>query len=118
MNLTPPAVTASAASVAAITPGIQAASPTVGQTVTMTDDAVDGTLYLTPAGTLLTLTVALPSNAASRVGQIRRIVTSQVLTGLTVTAASASILGAPTTLALGGYVSFQKMASGQWARIA
>lgn len=106
------------AGVAALTTIVQAASPTTGQTVTMTDDSVDGTLYLTPAGTLLTLTVALPSNSNSRIGQIRRIVTSQIITGLTVSAASATILGLPTTLALGGYAAFQKVASGKWARIA
>lgn len=117
MRLIPP-LAAAASSVAQVTPAIQEASPTTGQTVTMTDDMTDGTLYVTPAGALLALTVALPSNANSRIGQIRRIVTSQIITGLTVSAASATIFGLPTTLALGGSVSFQKIADGKWARIA
>lgn len=97
-------------------PVVQAASPIAAATVTMTDNAVDGMLYLTPAGTLATLTVTLPTNANSVLGQIRRIATSQILTILTINGA-ATILGTVTTLALGGSVSFQKVASDTWVSV-
>ncbi len=97
-------------------PAVQAASPTAGQTVVMTDSAVDGTLYLTPAGTLATLTVTLPTEVNSRIGQIRRIGTSQALTLLTIGGAT-TILGNVTTLALGASASFQKVAANTWIRV-
>lgn len=95
----------------------QLASPLTGTTVVMTDDAVSGSLYLTPAGTIAALTVTLPTNANSVIGQKETIVTSQTITALTVDGAT-TILGNPTTLAAGGSVTFQKMAANTWARVA
>lgn len=95
---------------------IQNATPTAGQTVTMTNNAVDSTLNLTPAGTLATLTITLPTNAASRIGQIERITTSQAITTLTINGAT-TIRGNVTTLAANGFVAFQKIANDTWARI-
>ena len=94
---------------------IQAASPTTGTTVLMQDDDMDGTLVLTPAGSLLALTVTFPSDANSRIGQIRRITTTQAITTLTLNGAS-SILNTVTTLALGGSCAFEKIAANTWAR--
>lgn len=95
---------------------VQTVTPTTGQTVSMTDNAVDNTLYLTPAGTLAALTVNLPSNANSRIGQVERIFTTQQITALTVANAT-TILGNPTTLNVNESVSFQKMAANTWAAV-
>jgi hypothetical protein len=95
---------------------IQSVSPTAGLTVQMQDDAADGSLNLSPAGLLLTLTVTLPSEANSRIGQVRRLSTTQAVTTLTVNGA-ASILNNVTTLALGGTVAFEKIAANTWVRI-
>lgn len=97
-------------------PAVQAASPTTGQTVVMTDTPADGMLYLTPAGTLATLTVTLPTDANSAIGQVVRIATSQILTALTINGAT-TILGNVTTLALGGSASFQKVAASTWVKV-
>lgn len=91
-------------------------TPTAGQTVTMTADAVNETAYLTPAGTLATLTVTLPANATSRIGQFARILTTQTLTVLTVNGAT-TIVNNPTTLVAGTSVSFQKLANDTWGRV-
>lgn len=95
----------------------QLASPLTGATVQLTDDARSGLLYVTPAGTIAALTVALPSNANSVVGQKETIVTSQTITALTVNGAG-TILGNVTTLAAGAAVTFMKVASDVWARVA
>ncbi len=97
-------------------PQIQLASPTSGATVVCTADAVDRTLYLTPAGTLATLTITLPANSTARSAQVQRIVTTQELTALTVDGA-ATIIGNVTTLAANSSVSFQRVASNVWARL-
>lgn len=95
---------------------VQTVTPTAGQTVVMTDDSLDGSLNLTPAGLLATLTITLPSEANSRIGQERRINTTQALTALTIGGAS-SILNTVTTLALGGSVTFEKIAANTWIRV-
>lgn len=106
---------ASAAASAAALTDFQTATPTTGQTVVMNDNTLDGVLYLTPAGTLATLTVTLPTNANSRLGQIRRLSTTQELTGLTIN--GGTVLNSPTTLTANGTVAFQKVAASTWMRI-
>lgn len=96
-------------------PRVVNTSPVAGATVVMTADSRDETAYLTPAGTLATLTVTLPANATSRLGQLDRITTTQTLTLLTVNGA-ATILNNPTTLAAGASLTFQKVANDTWAR--
>ncbi len=95
---------------------IQTNTPATGNTVSMNDNALNGTLYLTPAGTLATLTVTLPTNLNSVIGQIRRIATNNALTILTINGAG-TILGNIATLALGASVAFQKVASDTWVRL-
>lgn len=95
---------------------VQAASPLTGTEVNMTDDAANGTLYLTPAGTIAALNVTLPSDANSKVGQERTIVTSQTVTALTVDGAT-TIHGNVTTLAAGASVTFRKLAANVWAKV-
>lgn len=95
---------------------VQKSTPTDGQTISMLDTSADGTLFLTPAGTLATLTVTLPTNANSVTGQIRRIATTQTITTLTVNGAG-TILGNVTTILAAASLEFQKMASDTWVRL-
>lgn len=96
-------------------PRVVNTSPVAAATVVMTADRRDETAYLTPAGTLATLTVTLPANATSQLGQFARITTTQTLTALTVNGAG-TILNNPTTLTAGTTVAFQKVANDTWAR--
>lgn len=94
---------------------IQNSTPTAGQTVVMTADTNDRTLYMTPAGTLATLTVTLPANATSRLGQIARIATTQAVTAITINGAT-TILGNVTSLNANDCITFQKVADNVWIR--
>ena len=95
---------------------IQSSTPLTGATVVMANNDNDGTLVVTPAGTIAALTVTLPTEAASRIGQIERIVTSQTITSLTVNGAT-TIGGNVTTLTANSFVTFQKVAANTWRRI-
>jgi peptidoglycan hydrolase-like protein with peptidoglycan-binding domain len=95
---------------------VQYATPTTGQTVQAVNDSQDRTLVLTPAGTLATLTVTLPSEASSRVGQALRIFTSANLTALTVNGAT-TLYNMPTSLAVGDLISLRKVGANMWARL-
>jgi len=82
----------------------QYATPTAGTTVTVA--AVNGVsvpvfLYLTPAGVLATLTIALPAAGAAMDRQEILIATTQTITALTVSAAGLTVINAPTTLVAG-----------------
>lgn len=117
-----PSVTAGTAQAAAqaasdaLTPVVTVATPTTGQTVAVTNDSRDRTLWLSPAGTLAALTITFPSDANSRLGQIVRLGSSQVITALTLN--GATILNTAATLASAGDMySFQKVAANTWARL-
>lgn len=97
-------------------------SPTTGQTVSAGTAKRDETLYITPAGTLLALTIELPASASSRVGQIVRGFISQIITGLTVqVAGSGTIVGStPVTSAVNSTFAYQCVSvsdNGTWIRI-
>lgn len=85
-----------------------ASAPATGATVNPTYTLRDAVLSITPAGTLAALTVNLP-NATLSPGQIVRASVSQIITALTITATAGSIIKVAglTTLALGGFFSFQ-----------
>lgn len=90
---------------------VQYATPTTGSTVTV----VTGTtaLLLNPAGTLVALTVALPSSPVD--GQSITIATSQILSALTVS--GGTLVGTLTTMALGGFARLVYGATaGVWFR--
>lgn len=93
----------------------QNASPTTGQTVTMNPTAIDQQLYLTPAGTLLALTVNLPADATSRIGQSAIIATSQAITTLTIGGAT-TIFNPLANLSAGDCWEFRKVAANTWVR--
>lgn len=114
VSSTPSGAAAAAATAAALT-DYQTASPATGATVVMNANSIDGLLFLTPAGTLATLTVTLPTDGSSRLGQIRRLSSTQELTALTVN--GATVLNSPTTLTANNTVGFQKVSAGTWMRI-
>ena len=90
--------------------------PTTGSTVTMT--ASQTNCALLPAGSLASLTVALPPPQGD--GQIVRISSSQAITTLTVTpqAPATTVFNSTATLAAGGALAFIYVAGGtSWVRI-
>lgn len=91
---------------------IQTVTPTTGQTVQMLDNQNDGTLFLTPAGTLATLIVRFPSDANSVLGQIRFLGSTQAITSLTM--ANAVFLNAIPALNANDFYAFQKVAANTW----
>lgn len=95
---------------------IQNASPTSGATVGVTGGFSDTTLWMTPAGTLATLTVNLPSDATSSLGDIVRIGSNKAITLLTMGGA-ASIINGVTALTINQIASFKKVAADTWALI-
>lgn len=78
--------------------------PTTGTTVTIANADLDIRVLLNPAGTLLALTVGMPT--APKDGQKVDVCCSQIITGLTLTSGG-TILGAITTLAaVNGFASY------------
>lgn len=74
--------------------GLQTEAPTTGATVNISSDK--SVLILNPAGTLASLTVAMPASPV--VGQIVYVATKQTITSISFTA-TAGVNGAPSTLA-------------------
>lgn len=95
-------------------PSTQSASPTSGQTVSFQNTSLDQNLVLSPGGVLASLTINLPTDATSRLGQICRIVCTQAITLLTL--GGATILNAPSSLAGNGCIMFIKVDVNTWAR--
>lgn len=91
---------------------VQPVTPTNGQAVQMTDNSTDGTLFLTPAGTLASLTVNFPSDANSVLGQIRFVGTTQAITSITMT--GATILNMFTAMNANDCFGFQKVTVNTW----
>lgn len=75
-------------------------------------------IYCTPAGTIAAMTIVFPAPAESRLFQIIRLTSHQIVTTLTVTASGNTILGsAVTALAVDTPVQWQKIAASTWVRI-
>lgn len=91
---------------------LQTSSPTTGQTVVMADTGVDGTLVLTPAAGLATLTITLPSDANSRLLQKRSIYCSKSVVALTIN--GATILNSLIAMTANDHHTFQKVAANTW----
>lgn len=99
-----------------IAPNIQKVVPASGDTIQMTDTALDGTLLIAPATALASLTIILPTDAKSRLGQIRRIATTKAITALTLTGA-VSIMNAITSMSGGDCVQYEKVDNNTWFKI-
>lgn len=93
---------------------LQTVTPTNGQTVQMLDNGVDGTLFLTPAAPLATLTINFPPAppANSRLLQVRFIATTQSIATLTLT--GATIMGSITSMNSNDCFFFQQVTPGGW----
>lgn len=116
METTSPLTMSAAQLQAAVRPVVSQTVPIAGGTVAFATNASDQTILVKPAGLLATLTLTLPSEASSALGQIVRFATTQVLTALT-TNGAASILNAVSTLAAGGSIGYQKVDTDTWVRI-
>lgn len=91
----------------------QFAVPTTGQTVTVATG--DSWLIITPAGTLATLTISLPTDRTD--GEYVLINTTQTLTALTISGAGTTVSGAPTTLAANAFLRMRYTATlNSWFR--
>lgn len=91
-------------------------APASGGTVQIANTAIMGLTVVNPAGTLAALTVALPVDAQSNIGQIERIAFLKAITALTISGAT-TILGAPLAAVVGDNIGFQKVAANTWVRM-
>lgn len=73
-------------------------TPTTGQTVTLLNSYTDW--IINPAGTLATLTINMPTSPND--GLLIRVKCTQTITALTVSGNGNSIVGAPTSITVGG----------------
>lgn len=113
----PPGMTAAVANgIYRQLPVNQNATPTTGQTVNVTATDRDVNLWLAPAGTLAALTVTLPADGVTQVGQTVRIGSSQIITLLTINGAT-TIYNAVGNLAIGDNFSYEKVAANTWSRM-
>lgn len=101
---------------------VEANTPTSGGTVSIGSSKQNTTVYLTPAGTLATLTLTLPAEVNSRDGQIVRVFTTQQLTSLTVNVSGSGTIQGTTlsTLSANTGAAFQRVSSssnGTWIRL-
>lgn len=108
-------VTLPASGILGIAQSLQGASPATGATVNITSGR-NVYMVLTPAGTIATLLLNLP-NSGQVDGDLCTVCSSQIITAVTLGAGALTMVGAITTLALGGFAQFVYRASGTtWFR--
>lgn len=91
----------------------QYVTPTTGSTVTVNSNGCVR-LRINPAGSLLALTVTLPSSPQD--GDMTEIASTQVITGLTMSVGT--IIGPLTTMAVGTFAKYEYNSdSSQWFRV-
>lgn len=94
-------------------PQVQYSAPTTGSTVTVNSNG-HSVLFINPAGTILALTITLPSSPAD--GDRITLGSSQVVTGLTMN--GGTIIGALTALAVATFATYCFSSSASsWFRI-
>lgn len=117
MNLIQPSLTtAQITSINRLVPLVTKIAPTTGQTVAPLTGSVDSTVFIAPAGTLATLTVTIPADGSSTLGDVVTISTTKLLTVLTISGA-ATILGGVVALAANESVSYKKTDTDTWVRL-
>lgn len=92
-------------------------APASGDTVILPNDNRNMMVWLEPAAGLAALTVQLPLDVSTEVGQSIVIRSSQTITTLTIAAAAAdgaTTIYAPTNIAAGIPVTIQKQATKKW----
>ena len=98
---------------------IAASSPSTGGTVHCNSAGLDDIQYWTPAGTIATQTYVFPTDAASQLGQIIELTSTQIVTALTITSSGLTLKGsAVTALAVNTPVRWRKVAASTWLRLA
>lgn len=108
-----PAMNAATSAIARLTPVVATSVPTSGQTVAAAGNVSDYTLWLAPAATLAALTVNLPLDSLSQIGDIYRIGSSKTITALTL-AGPATIFDSASSLSPNQIVSYKKLAADTW----
>lgn len=93
-------------------PAVLSYTPTTGQTITLPDQARDMFVFINPVGTLLALTIMLPNDTSTFVGQSIRVFFTQAITGLTFT----NISPLPVSAAITTGFTIHKVATNSWAR--
>lgn len=79
-----------------------ATTPLTGATITATENGADQVHYVTPAGTLATLTFLLPTSATAEDGQLITFQSSTIITALTVTAGTGTTTGGAAAIGTAG----------------
>lgn len=79
-------------------------APTTGTTVTIAQTT--GRELIAPSGSLLALTVTLPTCSSTYAGQILRVSSSQTITTVTMSALAGTLLDALTTILGGGAAEY------------
>lgn len=95
-------------------------SPLTGATISANVKGQDESIILTPAGTIAALTINFPLDASSRLGQIIRLNSHQIVTALTIGAlgATPTLRGTATTaLAVDTPITFEKVDTNTWQRL-
>lgn len=113
------ASTGAANSVNSITDIVSSSIPLAADTVTASASKANETVNLVPAGTLATLTFTFPTEANSRIGQVLRLTSTQIVTALTVSSSGLTLRGtAVTALAVNTPVVFLKVSASTWLRLS
>lgn len=94
----------------------QQVAPLTGATIQMATLHHDGTLLINPVGTLPSITVALPADIDSDLGEKREVFSTQTITSFTLTGAT-TIVGAPSSLDPMGHFTIEKILSNTWVVI-
>ncbi len=97
----------------------QELTPLSGDTIETPDDSQSGFLVIDGVGVLLALTVELPSDALSILGQRRQVVALRAITALTVTQKGGGgvFLGLPAGLALDATLTLMKIKANTWINV-
>lgn len=95
---------------------IQTFTPTSGQTLEMGQNPRDMTLVILGSAPLASLTVALPAEAVSQIGQIVRVAATVAIDEFTLS--NGSVLNAPAQLFDGDAIALQKIEETTWIRVS
>lgn len=88
---------------------------TTGSTITVAQSSADILVVIQAAGTLATLTIAIPADANTSIGQVIRVYSQVAITLLTING-EVTISGAPTSMNAGDNFGLQKSLSNTFTR--
>jgi len=112
--LTPASIAAAiAANPAILEAPPQSFTPNSGDNCVLTDNNLNGTASIEPAGALALLTITLPTEANSRIGQQRDIFIGKAVTGLTISGALTIVNNITASIA-NSWISVRKVGANKW----